>query len=57
MIIGIPKEIKIHEYRIGLTPHGAKLLVEAGHQVIVETLAGDAIGFSDQNYQTAGANI
>jgi alanine dehydrogenase len=43
MIIGIPKEIKIHEYRIGLTPHGANLLVEAGHQVIVETLAGDAI--------------
>jgi alanine dehydrogenase len=57
MIIGIPKEIKIHEYRIGLTPHGAKLLVEAGHQVIVETDAGSAIGFSDQNYQTAGANI
>jgi alanine dehydrogenase len=57
MIIGIPKEIKVHEYRVALTPHGAKLLVEAGHQVIVETLAGDAIGFSDQNYQTAGANI
>ncbi len=57
MIIGVPKEIKIHEYRVGLTPHGAKLLVEAGHQVIIETLAGDAIGFSDQNYQTVGANI
>ncbi len=57
MIIGIPKEIKIHEYRVGLTPHGAKLLVEAGHQVIIETLAGDAIGFSDQNYQVVGANI
>jgi len=57
MIIGVPKEIKIHEYRVGLTPHGAKLLVEAGHQVIIETLAGDAIGFSDQNYQTVGVNI
>ncbi|MCS5592681.1 MAG: alanine dehydrogenase [Gammaproteobacteria bacterium] len=57
MIIGVPKEIKIHEYRIGLTPHGAKLLVEAGHQVIIETLAGNAIGFSDKNYQTAGVNI
>ncbi len=57
MIIGIPKEIKVHEYRVALTPHGAKLLVEAGHQVIVETLAGDAIGFSDQDYQTAGVNI
>ena len=57
MIIGIPKEIKVHEYRVGLTPHGAKILVEAGHQVIVQSDAGSAIGFSNQDYQDAGGSI
>ncbi|HIM58676.1 MAG TPA: alanine dehydrogenase [Gammaproteobacteria bacterium] len=57
MIIGIPKEIKMHEYRVGLTPQGAKMLTQSGHKVIVETRAGDAIGFSDQDYQNSGAEI
>ena len=57
MIIGIPKEIKMHEYRVGLTPQGAKILTKSGHKVIVETHAGDAIGFSDQDYQNSGADI
>ena len=57
MIIGIPKEIKTHEYRVSLTPQGAKILVEAGHQVIVQSNAGSAIGFSNQDYQDSGASI
>ncbi|HIF46772.1 alanine dehydrogenase [Candidatus Thioglobus sp.] len=57
MIIGVPKEIKTHEYRTGLTPYGAMTLTEAGHQVIVQSNAGSAIGFSDQDYQIAGASI
>ncbi len=57
MIIGIPKEIKIHEYRVGLTPQGAKILTTSGHKVIIETHAGDAIGFTDQDYQNSGAEI
>ncbi|MBC8493395.1 MAG: alanine dehydrogenase [Candidatus Thioglobus sp.] len=57
MIIGIPKEIKAHEYRVGLTPQGAKTLVKAGHQVIVQAGAGNGVGFSDNDYQQAGANI
>ena len=57
MIIGIPKEIKVHEYRVALTPHGAKILVEAGHQVIVQSDAGSAIGFSNQDYQDSGVSI
>lgn len=57
MIVGVPKEIKNHEYRIGLTPAGVRELVEAGHQVLVETQGGAAIGFSDENYVEAGAEI
>jgi len=57
MIIGIPKEIKVHEYRVALTPHGAKILVEAGHQVIIQSDAGSAIGFSNQDYQDSGVSI
>jgi len=57
MIIGIPKEIKAHEYRVGLTPQGTKTLVKAGHQVIVQTGAGNGVSFSDNDYQQAGANI
>jgi len=57
MIIGVPKEIKDHEARVGVTPAGAKALVEAGHTVLVETHAGAASGFPDHEYQDAGAEI
>ena len=57
MIIGTPKEIKDNEYRVGITPGGVRQLVEAGHQVLVETGAGKGSGFSDNEYQTSGAKI
>jgi alanine dehydrogenase len=57
MKIGVPKEIKIHEYRVGLVPAGVRELVDAGHQVLVETGAGAGIGFEDAHYQAAGATI
>jgi alanine dehydrogenase len=57
MIIGVPKEIKDHEARVGVTPAGAKALVEAGHTVLVETHAGSESGFPDHDYQDAGAEI
>ena len=57
MIIGVPKEIKDHEARVGVTPAGAKALVEAGHKVLVETHAGAQSGFPDHEYQDAGAEI
>jgi alanine dehydrogenase len=57
MIVGVPKEIKDNEARVGLTPAGAKALVEAGHTVLVETQAGVGSGFPDADYQVAGAEI
>jgi len=57
MIIGIPQEIKIHEYRVSLTPEGAALLTNCGHHVLVQSNAGSAVGFSDQDYQASGAKI
>ncbi len=57
MLIGIPKEIKDHEYRVGATPSGVRELVNAGHQVLVQTNAGSAIDFSDEQYIAAGAKI
>jgi alanine dehydrogenase len=57
MKIGVPKEIKIHEYRVGLVPAGVRELVDAGHEVRVETGAGAGIGFEDADYRTAGATI
>ena len=57
MLIGIPKEIKNHEYRVGLTPAGVKELVASGHEVLVETAAGAEIGLSDEDYLRAGAAI
>jgi alanine dehydrogenase len=57
MIIGIPKEIKQHEYRVGLTPLGTQTLTRSGHQVLIEHNAGIATGFIDQDYQKAGADI
>jgi alanine dehydrogenase len=57
MIIGVPKEIKDNEARVGVTPAGVKALTEAGHKVLVETLAGAQSGFPDAEYQNAGAEI
>jgi alanine dehydrogenase len=57
MRIGVPKEIKVHEYRVGLVPAGVRELVAAGHEVIVETNAGAGIGASDLHYRAAGASI
>lgn len=57
MIIGVPKEIKIHEYRVALTPAGSKILTDLGHKIIVQSKAGDAIGFNDQAYQAVGVSI
>lgn len=57
MIIGIPKEIKDHEYRVGATPDMVKALVKAGHKVLVQVKAGEAIGFTDEMYTQAGAKI
>src|SRR6201992_4033012 len=57
MIIGVPKEVKDHETRVGITPAGVKSLVEAGHTVLVQTQAGDPAAFTDDEYQSAGAEI
>jgi alanine dehydrogenase len=57
MKIGVPKEIKIHEYRVGLVPAGVRELVDSGHQVVVQSGAGAGIGFDDSHYQSAGASI
>jgi len=55
--VGVPKEIKTHEYRVGLTPAGTRELVQNGHKVIVEHDAGAGIGFGDDAYQAAGATV
>jgi alanine dehydrogenase len=57
MRVGVPKEIKNHEYRVGLTPPSVGELVAAGHEVLVETNAGSGIDFADQDYVAAGARI
>jgi alanine dehydrogenase len=57
MLIGVPKEIKNHEYRVGLIPASVRELVHHGHKVLVETKAGSGIGFDDAAYQAAGATI
>ncbi|MDL1981266.1 MAG: alanine dehydrogenase, partial [Deltaproteobacteria bacterium] len=57
MIIGTPKEIKDNEYRVGITPGGVRQLAQAGHQVLVETGAGEGSGFSDEEYETSRAKI
>jgi alanine dehydrogenase len=57
MIIGVPKEIKDHEYRVSLTPDGAVALRAAGHDVLVEPTAGEGSGFTDDEYRRAGATI
>ena len=57
MNIGVPKEVKNHEYRVGLTPGGVHELTQHGHKVWVQSTAGEQIGFSDQDYLSAGAII
>src|SRR5918993_251884 len=55
--IGCPKEIKVHEYRVGLVPAGVRELVGAGHEVMVESLAGAGIGIGDDAYRASGASV
>jgi len=57
MIIGVPKEIKREEYRVGVTPVGVEEIKRDGHTVLVETGAGEGSGFSDEEYRKAGAEI
>lgn len=57
MIIGVPKEVKDHESRVGVTPAGAKALVDAGHKVLIEHDAGALSSFPDEEYQSVGAEI
>jgi len=57
MLIGVPKEIKNHEYRVGLTPDGAQLLCAAGHEVRVQSGAGERVGYPDELYAKCGAQV
>ena len=57
MIIGIPKEIKEDEYRVGVIPYGVRELTEHGHSVLIEQGAGEGCRISDQEYLAAGAQI
>ena len=57
MLVGVPKEIKVREYRVGMTPAGVRALVAKGHKVIVETEAGEGSAISDEAYVRAGATI
>ena len=57
MIVGVPRELKQDEYRVGLLPVGAELLVRDGHTVLMEVAAGEGSGFEDEKYLAAGAKI
>lgn len=57
MLIGVPKEIKVHEYRVGLTPSSVREMAEHGHKIVVEHDAGRGIGAADAAYEKAGASI
>ncbi len=57
MIIGVPKEIKLQEHRIGLTPDSAKILTDKGHEVLVQNNGGFEAGFTNEDYKSAGAKI
>ena len=57
MIIGVPKEIKLQEHRIGLTPESVKVLTNKGHEVLVQHDGGYEAGFSNEDYKNAGAKI
>ena len=57
MLIGVPREIKVHEYRVGMTPSSVREAVAHGHRVILETQAGAGIGASDDDYRKMGAEV
>ena len=57
MLIGVPREIKVKEFRVGMTPTSVREVVEAGHKVVVESGAGTGIGMDDNAYRAAGADI
>ncbi|MCH9632687.1 MAG: Alanine dehydrogenase 2 [Chlamydiae bacterium] len=57
MLIGIPKEVKNHEYRVGANPELVYNLTHAGHEVVIETNAGKSLGYTDETYQKVGAKI
>ena len=57
MIIGVPKEIKLQEHRIGLTPSSVKVLTEKGHEVLIQRNGGFEAGFSNEDYENSGAKI
>lgn len=57
MIVGLPKEVKDNEYRVGLVPAGVKALTSGGHAVLVQTKAGDGSGMTDQEFMNAGGEI
>jgi alanine dehydrogenase len=57
MLVGTPKEIKTHEYRVGLVPASVRELIHRGHKVVVETGAGLGVGFDDEAYRNAGAEV
>ena len=57
MQVGVPKEIKVHEYRVGLVPATVRELTARGHQVLVEQGAGQGVGYDDGAYAAAGAHV
>jgi len=57
MIVGVPKEIKKEEYRVGIVPGGVRMLVGTGHRVLIERSAGEGAGITDQEYAAAGATV
>src|SRR5262249_2213949 len=57
MLVGVPKEIKNHEYRVGLTPASVRELIKHGHRVLVEKSAGEGISLADEDYTKVGAEI
>ena len=57
MIIGVPKEIKTEEYRVGIVPAGVRLLTDSGHRVLIEKGAGEGAGISDSEFEKGGANL
>jgi len=57
MLIGVPKEIKVHEYRVGMTPSSVREAVDRGHKVVVQTDAGGGIGATDDDYRRVGAQV
>ena len=57
MIIGVPKEIKLQEHRIGLTPESVKILADKGHEILVQSNGGFEAGFTNEDYEKAGAKV